>query len=351
MSDFVLVLNNYKFQKWIDVRIRKTMHAITGSIQMQTADFFPGKPANWNFNLSDSYKVLVNNEQLMSGYMDTININYQRRSHLFSLMARDITADLVDCDYVETNNEWKTQTVQTIVTQLCAPFDISVEVDSQAASAVAQTIDTFKANEGEKVSDMINRLCSQFGIIPIAKGNGRLSLTKAVTNVFAHDAIEVNSNVLESNSLYSNTDRFSQYTVKGYGYGNDLKQLADFIQPNSTVTDSVVDRYRPLEIFAGINTDNGKCETLAKSERQMRAGMSRPKTYTVLEWKQSNGENWKINTLARVRDGLIGIDKDMLISDIVYIYNEKEGYKTQISVVDKNTFTTNDIRIKSEFDK
>jgi prophage tail gpP-like protein len=351
MSSFVLVLNNFKFQKFTDIRIRKTLHAMAGSIQLQTLNFFPGKPASWDFTLSKPYSVSINNEQIISGYMDTININYKRRTHLFSLMARDITADLIDCDYVETTNEWKTQTVQAIITQLCSPFSISVSVDSQASSDASKTIDTFKANEGEKVSNMISRLCSQFGIIPIAAGNGRLTLTKAVTDIFANDAIEVNANVIESNSLYSNTDRYSQYTVKGYGYGNNNKQLADFIQPNAAVTDSVVERYRPLEIFSEINTDNGKCESLAKSERQLRAGMSRPKTYIVPEWKQSNGENWKINTLVRIRDGLIGIDKDMLISDVVYMYNETSGYTTQISVVDKNTFTSNDVRIKSEFDE
>ena len=326
------------------------MNAISGIAEIKTVNFFPGKISEWDIQMGDSFQLLIDNQAVITGYIEHIECKQENKNQYVKFILRDKTADLVDCNWNEAVREWKKQTVYNLVNALCSPFDISVTSDSEVSAAIQKKIETFKINEGEFISDAILRICNPVDLIPGSYGDGKLSLMKSTQTKKSYDAIDTAGNVIKRTAIYSDMDRYSEYIVKGMGPGTEQKDnYADYLQCKGQVSDSVIGRYRPKVLFDGV-TDSGKCADYAAWMKQVKAGQSRGKRYTVKNWVQTNGDVWAINRIVRVYDPYLQIDKDMLISDVHFSYQEGNGHRTELTVVEKGTYTKTQTTIKSEFD-
>lgn len=349
MNEIKFIAGGYEYRQFTRVEVYKTIDAIAGYMSICMPDYYPADQGEWGFNLGDDFVLDIDGQPVCTGYIEDISLDYSSENHYITVSGRDKTGDLIDCNLDNTKNEWKNSSVLAILSDLCSDFDIEIVVDSTAADARTFKIDTCKIGEGENVFSIIQRICFATGIIPVSLGDGKLTLIKS-GNTYNTDSIEMGVNATHGNCTFSNRDRYSKYIVKGYGIGNDNKSVETYIQPQGYANDSIIKRTRPLIMFSEIAVDSGKCDTRARWERQTRAGQSRSRTYRVKGLVQSDEVVWKINEKVKIHDTMIGIEVDMLISDIKFVYNKDDGFCTYITVVDLNTYTTNDTVIKSEFD-
>ena len=356
-NEIAIVKSGSRYTNWEDIHIHKSMLNMCSAFGFFAPDFFEGDIDAWGIKLGDEVTVEIDEQTVCTGYIDSMPIErHNRRGGTIQIDGRDKTCDLVDCSFTESANEWKGQTILKLLQKLCDPFDISCVVESNASGGVAKVIDTFKANEGDMVSDLIWRLCKEASVLPLSYGDGALTLTRASTSEYATDIIESDTlqsgNVLWSRIEQTNKDRYSDYIVKGFGIGNDNKSLADFTHPIGEFSDGVIARNRPKVIFADSPTDNGKCQEQARWDARLRAGLSRARTYTIKDWAQTTGELWQINTLVQVIDEFSNFDGYMMIAKIDHFLDKRYGALTDLTLVDKNTFTlsADDIIIKTGFD-
>jgi prophage tail gpP-like protein len=353
MADVFLRIGNNDIEGWENLHIRKSMNEIACSFGFSTSDFSVGNFSKWGFKIEDVGEVYINDTLICTGYIDEIPVEYTSDNHFIQFIGRGKPSDLIDCNFVESTNEWKNETALNIIKALCSPYDISVEVDTTVTNVVSELIPEFKASEGEFVYNLINELCKDLNILPFDNPDGKLKLMRATTNDYTNDPIQFDGNTSKAKIIQSNVNRYSQYIVKGFGIGTDNKTLEDYIIPSATVNDTIVTRYRPLVIFADRPTDKGKCENRANYEARVRAGNSRGIIYEIPSFVQTNDEVWQINKLTKVKDDNLGIEDTLLISEIDYIESPTEGQKVMINVVDKDTYsgTTDEINIKTGFDE
>lgn len=349
MSEIVLSTNNYSFKQFKSVNILDTMNAITGSMSLETIDFYSGNHADWKIKLGKEYTIKIDGQLICTGYLDEIDVEYSKTKHFIIFAGRNKTGDLVDCNYDNTINEWKNETVYAIIQKLCSPYGITVLIGTGGSAAQTKRLESFKIGEGENVVIAIQRACLVAGVMAISTGEGKISLVQAGTEN-SYDGIELGVNAVSVFGKFSNQNRYSKYVIKGTGYGTDNKQLSDFIAPVGSANDLIITRSRPFVYLAETIVDSGQCLNMAKWERQIRAGQSRKRIYCVNKWVQTNGNVWAKNKKVRVKDGMAGIDKSMLISEVQFLYDSDQGQYTFLTVVDINTYTTNDQVIKSEFD-
>ena len=353
MNNLVLNINGESYVGWNAVHIQRSMDRMVGGFAVMGFDIFDGNPDSWDIKLGDEITVEIDKQEVCNGYIDSMPLQYTRDDGTFvTIRGRDKTADIVDCDFAEQSGEWKNQTVGNLLKNLCDPFSIEVDVDPIVLPEASIIVPEFRANIGEPLFELIAELCRDYSILPLSMGDGKLTLTRGTESKFAHDAIQGNGNAVEGLLNQSNENRFSNYIVLGQGRGNDNKQLTDFIQPYGSFADTVISRYRPTVIFSDTGADIGKCQNRAKWEARSRAGQNRRIIYTVLDWVQSNGNIWDLNTLVRVLDNSFAIDETMLISTIDYIQND-DGIITQIEVVLADTYSllTSAITNKTGFDR
>lgn len=357
LANFHLAIGNYKYANWSHMRILKSMLSIPGEFSFETFDYSYGDFDKWKIKLGDDVKAVINDVDICTGYIDEIPLVYGDGNFSIMFSGRDKTADLVDCCYVQSNNEFKNQTILSIIRKLCNPFSITVVVDSSIASVANTEIETFKANEGEFVSDLITDLCRDNGILPMTSGNGKLLLTNATDVENTTDPIQFDTNATRGEYYQSDRKRYSNYYVKGYGISSDDKSLSDYISCGASFSDSIVSRHRPITMFTDNPTDIGKCQRRVQFESRMRAALSRYPKYKIPSWVQSNGDIWEINKTVKVQDDLLGINDTLLIVTAEYLYDVSDEDNvsetaTILTLADKDIFsgTANDINIRTNFD-
>ena len=355
LTNFGFKVGQNSFSNWTSMRVHTSMMSLVDSFGFMDVDFSRGDFSKWQIKRDATISVFIEGETIITGWLDSIPKEYSPESFNIQFIGRDKTCDLVDCCYVESNNEFKRQTRANIIRRLLSPFGLDVVVDSTAAEAANVKLETFKVSEGRFIYEEIAELCRDAGILPLSYGDGKLTLTKATTTDKATDPIQFGVNAIYGKHIDDYTQRYSDYYVKGYGTGANNKRLADFISPVGYFKDDIVSRYRPFTIFADRATDAGKCYDRAKWEARTRAGLSQGLVYHLPGWLQSDDSIWKKNTLVTLYDPILGIDaQEFLICDVDYIYEEKENPAAYCAVllVDKDTFTGSaaDINIKTGFD-
>jgi prophage tail gpP-like protein len=140
--------------------------------------------------------------------------------------------------------------------------------------------------------------------------------------------------------------------VKGMSETDDFKSLVSSFQLYGTAIDSVVSNTKRKHLYlSDTELDFAKAKTQAKNIRNIKAGYSRPYILTVKDWEQLSGNLWEINSIVTVDDSLLRVKKQLLIYQIDYRFKKSDGWESDLYLIDKNTYTSNDTVIKSEFDR
>lgn len=351
MNNLVLEINGKTYAGWKSIRVDKSMEQIAGVFSIAAQDLFPDQVSKWGFRLGDSCVIKIDNQTIITGYVDNINVNYDKETTSFKLSGRDITGDLVDCSFSGAS-EFKKQSLVSLVSQLCSPYGIPVIGDSSVADVVSEIIESFVADQGETVFELITKLTMLKAVLPISFGDGKLTLTRRGTEL-SNDKLERGINIRSGGFSISNKNRYSNYWVKGQTTGFDYLQQTDYIQPGGQAVDKLVTRYRPIIVFAEDEITNAIAKARAGWEAKIRAARSRMLLYKVQGWTQSNGKVWDINSLVQVKDDSFSIDGTKLIVGLSFIQNEREGTITNLILTDKEAYELFESpveKVKSDFD-
>lgn len=349
-DEAILKVSGNAYEGWKGVTIEKSLRQMTGTFGLTTTDIYPGQPKKWNIAMGDECIIEVNDQKLITGYIEDIDIDYDKESHEIQFGGRDKTGDLIDCSYDETEKEWKGLSIAKVIKIWCSPFGISVVVDS-SVSSIANTVwpDNIKADEGDTIFDLITKICTMKGILPVSYGDGKLTLTQTGIGYKTDDALITGVNILSGGLRQSDKDRFQTYIVKGQGTGNDSKtDLFSFTSPVARETDNVITRYRPAVIFTETACDTGRCIQRARWEKNYRAGNSRSLIYKVQGWTQSTGKIWPLNSMVQVKDDKLSINETLLISDLSFKVDKMNGTVTEMRLVHPDSFSTDPSTVKIE---
>jgi len=356
MSKIELSVNGVGYGGWTAVHVVKSMLTLCGTFGMTAVDPWPGKPEKWELKLGDACQVKVNGHVVMTGYIDSIPLSYDDRSHNIEVIGRDKAGDLVDCVHASAKNEWKNVSAYHILSALCEPFGIDLEVESGAQGAIYSKINgAFKANEGDTVFETITRVCALKTVLALSKGAGFLTIARTGSDS-ANDSIVYGQNIKRGSLSQNNSDRFSAYIVKGQAKGDANKAIEDYVQPVGRYDDDVVQRYRPTQIVVDAAVTKAECDARAQWESRTRAGKSRSVTYTVCGWTQSNGDPWGLNTLVIVDDPMFKISSQLVIAEIEFTKDHSEGEISRLTLMDPEAFLVvpgakaSTKKIKSGFD-
>lgn len=128
-------------------------------------------------------------------------------------------------------------------------------------------------------------------------------------------------------------NRYSTYRVLGQQPGNDFLGAAGAAHVRATATDPAVTRHRPLVVLAEQALDDAEAAERAQWEADVRAARARRVTVQVRGWRErgDTGPLWAPGRLAHVDDDWLGLDREMLISAVVYSL-DSEGTRATLSL-------------------
>jgi prophage tail gpP-like protein len=340
--DVKLLVNGENFTGWKSIEIQRGLTQLAGQFEFVSSNKHPREPFNWRIRLGDECVIKVDNQTVVTGYIENIPESYDASSYELAFSGRDKTGDLVDCSHdfsfgSGNANEVLNLNLRQIIDFLIQPFGINLIFDlSTIEELITTTVSEFATNPGEPVIDAINRICKSIGALPISLGDGNLTIVRAGTTPTT-DGINSEINVLSANRNQSTDNRFSKYTVLGTtktaAFGGSESEALTGVS-----LDTSVKRHRPTIIVSEQTKTIKQCRDQAEWENRIRAGMAKAINYTVQGWQQSDGKLWPLNGLVFFDDLNFNLGGERLISNIVYSISESEGSKTTMTLVYPATF-------------
>lgn len=340
-------------KKWSDVRVKRSMESMCSSFDFVCTQEQPFNYKEWPIKMGASCQVLVDGESVLKGWIEDINVSYDKDSHTVQVSGRDATCDLVDCHKANRHYTYTGSTVKRVVEDTCKPFGIKVKIDPQAvaeANTVPDLAKVFYAAGGDSLIGIIYRITRLVKLYVMAGTDGSLILTVAGVRS-AGTGLVLGSNVLRGSLKQSDKERYSVYYVKGFGFENEgLIKSDQWLWMNGTYPPSPpasfpdertgATRYRP---YSNMMESGGNLKNIgwrSKAEAQFRIGNSRKYEYVVQGWREKDGGSlWAPNTLVNVTDSLFGLDKQELLVEGVDYTQTDQGTLTSLSLCYKDKYT------------
>ena len=195
---------------------------------------------------------------LITGYIDTIDIDLTDTYCRLNVSGRDKTGDLVDSSAIHGSGQWKRARLEQIVRDICKPFGIEVLVQTDTGDA----IDSFSLDDGEKAFDAIDRAARAKAILVTSSPTGQLVLTRASETLIETKLVE-GLNIRRISARHTWARRHSEIRMKAQVAGNDNQFGATAAHIQAKASDPEIDRYRPLIIHSEQGLSNAEAKACA----------------------------------------------------------------------------------------
>jgi prophage tail gpP-like protein len=270
---------------------------------------------------------------MVVGYVDIIKPSYGATDHTINIQGRDKVADLVDCSAVHSPDQWKNIDLLRFAQALAKPFGVSVVADVDVGEPFA----VCKLQQGETAFKAIERYARQRRVLLMPDGAGGLLITRAGGRRATVGLVQ-GENILSASGTIDHSQRFSSYLIKGQAAYNPDSTGETEAHIEGSVTDSGIQRYRPMLIVAETGGTSSGLQERATWEANSRIGKSAGASVTVQGWRQSpGGPLWEPGMLVYVRSSWLRCDGEMIIRQATYERGEG-GTTTKLEIVSPQAF-------------
>lgn len=341
MADINLIINDELYGGWKEATVNVSIENLSGTFNLSLTDRWPGNPQAVRIKPTDSCILTINNQPLITGYIDAVAPSFNATSHQISVTGRDKAADLIDCSVINGTGQYKNQTLDQIITKVCQPFGIGVSKNVDTGDVFK----TFNIDQGMTAFDVIQKLCRARACLAMSDGQGGILITRAGEGEVATPLIQ-GINILSASAIYDYSVRYSLYQCKGQQVG-DLYIGADAAAAAiAQVEDAGVPRYRPLLIIADGQANSKNCQTRATWEKQTRKGKSRRFSITVQGWLQPLSNTiWQVNNRVTVQSDFLEVYDTLLIAGITFSLDNEGGQTTTLDLTPVDAYLVLDVPV------
>lgn len=344
MDDLELLVNGEIYAGWTSLGLTRAMDAASGAFTVSLTERWEGQDGSaaqvepWPILPGDACEVRLGGMSMINGYVDIFKPSYGPEDHTINIQGRDKTCDLIDCSAVHTPDEWKNITLLKLAEILCAPFGIKARADVDVGEPFAVA----KLQQGETVFEAIERYAQQRKLLVMPDGAGGLLLTRTGARR-AEVALEQGGNIKSANGSIDHSQRFNQYLVKGQAPYSEDSDGETESHVEGRITDSGIERYRPMLIVAESGGTTSTAIERATWEANTRIGKSASAQINVMGWRQTpGGPLWLPNMLVYVRSPWLRMDGEMLIRQVTFSRDGadgSDGTSCQIDVVSPQAYS------------
>lgn len=312
---------------WKSLRVTRSIEQLAGTFDLEITEGWPDNPSASPIRPGQPCELLLDGVTVITGYVDTLMIDYDANRHTLRVAGRDKTADLVDCSAVYKSGQWHNVKIDQLAEALLKPYGIKVVVEADIGKAFS----SWNIQEGESVFECLERAARMRALLLTSNPAGDLVITRAGKVVLEHGLTE-GENIKAARAEFSWKERFSSYVTKGQGKlgaDGDNQHAA----PKGAVTDDIINRHRPLVVLAESHSENATLRDRAEWERNVRQGRSARGSITVQGWCDPAGNLWQPNTLVPVTSAMLSL-KDaaqMLIVGCTWTLDEG-GTQTELAI-------------------
>lgn len=325
----LLTVNGANYGGWQSITVKRGIESICGGYSLGVSDKWAQQASAWPIKPGDECSISLGGATVITGYVDSRDIDFSANSHTLTIAGRDKAADLVDSSAVLGRWQFKGQNALQICQAIAKPYGVPVALGAGVALPKPQA--DFSINPGESAFEAIDRICRLSGLLPISDGLGGIVLTIGTTTVMTADALAEGVNILAASANINMAERYNKYIVGGQHKGTDELNGQGAAGVQAIAYDTLVRPSRVLYVRPEGIVTPAAAQRRAQWEASVRAARAVDVSVTVQGWQQSSGALWPVNALVPLNSGLLGINATMLITEAEYSLNDS-GTTTKLTL-------------------
>lgn len=337
MPNLDLIVGGRRYGGWKSIRVTRSIESISGSFDVQAADRWADQEIPWPIAPEDPCRVEIDGEVVIDGTVE------KRRNKLggdVSYSGYDRSQALVACSALLKQWSFTGANVLDIARKVCDPFGIPVSVQP-GLRVPPKPPRKQVVTPGDTPFEIMHTAAKAAEVLIVSDGKGGIVITRAGASR-APTALVQGENVFDAEWEYDGADRFHKYIVATQIAGESYFATAGDVESVTKVFAQATDvGVRRTERALIIRPETGLTTEYARRradwEARVRAAKAASGTVTVLGWRQPSGELWPLNALVSVRIPRIGVDGDLLISEVTHSLGDG-GKKTELRLVRPDAF-------------
>jgi len=333
-------INGTSYKNFISATVTATIAAMArGFSFVSTAsndNSFPVK-------VGDQVVITADGTQIIDGYIESLEINYNDLMHDIRVSGRSFLADFVDSTAPAI--EKSGTTLQAIATTMLTEMGIDATVDNQAGVIESFKKEISSAEPGQNALEFLESYSRKRQVLLTSDGGRKLVFARTGTE-YAPIALKnvrgaKDNNIIDATRNIDYSNRFYEYTVKSQLNTSSL----DFLSPPREVADQQgksIDgqlksrQGRKIVLNAEESSESFTAGQRAEWERNIRIGNSETYTATVVG-NSVDGKLWLPNTIVKIVDEFCQLNSEMLIRDVQYDFDLNRGSQTRLTMITKDS--------------
>jgi len=364
------------YDSWESIRINRTLEALSSDFSISMADKWRDSKSKWPLVPGTPLLVKIGRESVINGYIDTLDVSISNEDRVIQITGRDKTGDLVDSSAYSDPSEFKNIKLEALAKKFATEiFGIKVKTEADTGLPFQK----FTIKQGETVFEMLERAAKLRGLLLLSNANGDLVITSRsggdigdapslgsdapsiskLTKAFdfptggllkSEVALVQGENILEARAAFDDTERFQTYFVKGQSAGSDIFNGKSVTQVSATARDLAIKRSRTKILIADGSVDKTAAQKRANWEAIVSATRALEVNVKVQGWQKSDGKLWDVNELIRVEAPFIGVDADLLTTNVTLLKSIDSGTITNIRLSRPDSYNASSKELSADSD-
>lgn len=354
-NDVFLDVNKIRYSGFTDVNIGKSLDQFAGSFSatLVSKELFIGEERIIEnpIKLGDEVQVYIDSQLIMTGFVESLNINYSADSHSITVSGRDKAGDLIDSSVIA--KTYKTRDLQRLIQLVLSDNGYSnISVIQQSLN-----IDSLEKNEkvaaesGDTIFSFIDRYAKKVQVLLTTNADGDILLTREGSTKVGTDLVSLkqgDKNNIKSASLDLNTtDRFRFVEVHAQATNDSFG--ANTVEQKGSEEDTDIRSPRRIRVISSIASESAILKDAAKWQLNVRRAKGLKYKCVVVNYltEGEKGDIWKINQTVNIKDDKCSLDGEFLISEVTFI-KSLQGSTTQLNIVNKGSYTIDPLALVSK---
>ena len=297
-------------------------------------------------------RALIDNVPIVTGFIETLTVNYDVNSHQISITGSDKTVDVVDTtcadDMVFTGDITFKRFVELALKQ-AGVTGIQV-IDAVGDIEPLKEADIQSSETGEPLFSFLERHARSRQILLSSNGDGNIELTRNSTQLINNYQLlnrknDPNNTILSATLTLDDTQRFNRYIIKSQTAPNSFAALfssqpaSEMANKEAESVDDDIRESRILRLEAEKSSSVEQAQPRADYENNIRRIRSKPYSATVAGHViPGTTTPFPVNRLIKVEDVLADLNETMLINSVTYNLSNNES-TTTFGLVDQSAYS------------
>ena len=345
-NELFLEVNGVRFRGFTNASVSKSMENLSGQFSFSASSreliLNDTRILENQIKVQDEVRVLIDEEPIITGTVEDLNISYDAGSHSISVSGRDKTGDIIDSSTIQ--KQYNQRNFKRLIELVLADngySNISVINEVPNIDNLSEN-EKVKTESGDTVFSFIDRYAQKLQVLLVTDSEGNIVITREGSGGAGGALLSTknnpDNNILSASINVNSSDRFRFIEV--YSQSDNSTFAINTVNQNAISEDTEVRAPRRKRVTSRVASNQSFLDNLAKWHVNMRRAKGQRYNCRVVGYYtgRDNGLLWLPNTLVQVRDDKCQLDGQFLIQGITYT-KSNQGSFTDLSIVNTGSFS------------